>query len=264
MLAGLIQRYEDLNEKISLSRKQILEQAKEDAKDLLDKTNRAIENTIRSIKESQADKEKTKLARIEISEFSKSIADLPTDEPVEEIKSTATKKSTIKKHILKKEKPQIVLPLIAGGFAIIKGQNTAVEIQEIKGGYAIVIRDNIRLKISLDQLEATESKPSGKSNQKNTGGINNITNQINDKLAHFKTSIDFRGARADEIIPLIQKYIDEAILLNVSEVRILHGKGNGVLRGIIREYLRTIDEVKSFNDERLENGGDGNTIVHFR
>jgi DNA mismatch repair protein MutS2 len=264
MLASLIQRYEDLNEKIALSRKQILDQAKEDAKDLLDKTNRAIENTIRSIKESQADKEITKLARIEIAAFSKSVADLPTDEPMEEIKPTANKKNTIKKPILKKEKPKNALPLIAGGFAIIKGQNTPVEILDIKGTYAMIINNNIHLKISLDQLEATDRKPADKSTRKSTGSYNSITNQINDKLAQFKTVIDFRGARADEIIPLIQKYIDEAILLNVSEVRILHGKGNGVLRGIIREYLRTIDEVKSFNDERLENGGDGNTIVHFR
>ena len=87
---------------------------------------------------------------------------------------------------------------------------------------------------------------------------------MNAKMENFRLTIDVRGKRAEEALTLVQRYIDEAILLNMSEVNILHGKGNGVLRDLIRQYLRGINEVRSIADEELERGGNGITVVSFR
>jgi DNA mismatch repair protein MutS2 len=83
-------------------------------------------------------------------------------------------------------------------------------------------------------------------------------------MQNFKLTLDLRGQRAEEAIPNLQKYIDEAILLSIKEVRILHGKGNGILRDIIRSQLRAIPEVKKFNDEHIEQGGHGITVVSLK
>ena len=89
-------------------------------------------------------------------------------------------------------------------------------------------------------------------------------NDLNDKMANFKSNIDIRGKRAEEALSIIQSFIDDAIILSVNEVSILHGTGSGILRHIIRDYLGTIDEVKSFKDEHVERGGQGITIVNFK
>lgn len=89
-------------------------------------------------------------------------------------------------------------------------------------------------------------------------------NEINEKAANFSLSVDLRGKRVDEAMPILQKYVDEAILLSMSEISILHGKGDGILRPIIREYLQTIEEIKHFGDASLDMGGAGITKVYFR
>lgn len=89
-------------------------------------------------------------------------------------------------------------------------------------------------------------------------------NEINKKAAHFELTIDLRGKRVEEAIPMLQKYIDEAILLSIPDVNILHGKGDGILRHVIRDYLQSIEEVKQFGDAPLDRGGAGITMINFR
>jgi DNA mismatch repair protein MutS2 len=118
------------------------------------------------------------------------------------------------------------------------------------------------IRVPLKKLEsagkkAIPSKPSRKASV-------DFVSDINKKLASFKPAIDVRGKRADEIVSVIQNYIDEAIYLNVKEVSILHGKGDGVLRKIIREYLAKVPEIKSYEDEHVERGGHGITVVNLR
>jgi DNA mismatch repair protein MutS2 len=89
----------------------------------------------------------------------------------------------------------------------------------------------------------------------------NIINDLNAKMANFNLSLDLRGQRAEEAIANLQKYIDEALLLGIRDVKILHGKGNGILREIIRDQLRAMPEVKKYSDEHIERGGSGITVV---
>ena len=221
--------------------------------------------TEQAIKESNADRQKTKQAREELEEFTKKINE---PEPAEAPKGSGKpviRKKMEEKSAPGKAAPRKELPLVKGGFARVKGQHTVVEIEDIKGKYALVVSNNLKMKIPLEQLEATEDKVDDRgASNKARMNYSNIAQALNDKLASFSPNIDVRGKRAEEIMPVIQKFIDEAILLNVTEVLILHGKGNGVLRHIIREYLRSVEEVKWFGDEAIERGGDGNTIVRFR
>jgi DNA mismatch repair protein MutS2 len=91
-----------------------------------------------------------------------------------------------------------------------------------------------------------------------------IINELNAKMTNFKLTLDLRGQRAEEAIAGLQHYIDEALLLSIKEVKILHGKGNGILRDIIRDQLRLHSEVKRFGDEKIEMGGSGITLVSLK
>jgi DNA mismatch repair protein MutS2 len=125
--------------------------------------------------------------------------------------------------------------------------------------------DSANVRVSIDKLKKA-SKSAIKSDKESIRqyAYNNIINDMNAKMENFRLTIDVRGKRAEEALTLVQRYIDEAILLNMSEVNILHGKGNGVLRDLIRQYLRGINEVHSIADEELERGGNGITVVSFR
>ncbi len=263
LLASLIERYSALTEKVEASRKQILEQAKTDAAELLQKSNQKIEEAIRKIRESQAKKEVNIEVREELKEFAE-----------HEITPFVEQKTAHKPHvpaIKRKEKtvaspkaPAVPMTVREGGFAMLIGQHTVFEVEKIEGKYATVSRDNIRLKIPVSQLEGCKNDRDARRIMAGKRMQQQLSSDVNEKLSKFKTTIDVRGQRAEETLSLIQKYIDDAILLNVFEVRILHGKGNGILRKLIREYLSSVKEVKSFTDESLESGGHGITIVSFR
>jgi DNA mismatch repair protein MutS2 len=124
--------------------------------------------------------------------------------------------------------------------------------------------NDIRLKTSFNKLVFTEQRPVSMLKFRSKNRSRNIINEINEKAANFSLSIDLRGKRVEEAMPILQRYIDEAILLSMSEVSILHGKGDGILRPIVREYLQSIEEVKRFGDAPLDMGGAGITKVYFR
>jgi DNA mismatch repair protein MutS2 len=263
LLTSLIQKYKDLYEKVESSRKQILEEAKGKATELLEQANQKIELTIKEIRETQAEKEKTRTIREELQQFKENISHISTDRGAgKEKRETSEKKSPLIKPI--PEKAEIKkAPLRAGGYAIIRGQDTIVEIAGIVGNYATVVNDNIRLKIPLIQLEGCE-KPKVRTPVPNKDRFDSIHTKINEKLAAFTPYIDIRGTRVEEALGIVQKFIDDALLVNVKELQILHGKGNGVLRNVIREYLHKLPEVASCKDEAQERGGSGITIVKFR
>lgn len=264
LLSTLVLRYTSLSEKLEASRKQILEQAKEDAAELLSKSNQKIEEAIRKIRESEAKKE----VNLEVRQELKTFID-------EEITPFVEEKAALKPHtpaVKRKAKAVAAAPpktpevmeIREGGYAMLIGQTTIFEIEKIVGKYATVSRDNIRLKIPVNQLLGCKNDRDARRIMAGKKALQQITTRVNEKLSTFKTTIDVRGHRAEETLGLIQKYIDDALLLNVFEVRILHGKGNGILRKIIREYLSSIKEIKSFRDESQETGGQGVTIVYFR
>ncbi len=253
MLTGLINRYTSLKEDLDRKQKEILEKASDEAKSILNKSNQIIEKTIREIKQSQADATRTKQLRTEIKEFTEKVAVIiPEVEAIsaEEVSSPPEKTTGS--------------PVQKGSRVRMKGQHESGEVVDIHGSEATVAFNTVTLKVKTENLEVLQAIAPVKKSVNRGVGYQNMVNDMNARMANFRITIDVRGKRADETESLIQRYIDEAIMLHVSEVSILHGKGNGVLRSIIRNYLGGISEVKQFSDASLETGGSGITLVTLK
>jgi DNA mismatch repair protein MutS2 len=252
MLSGLITRYTSLREGLDKKQKEILEKASDEARIILNKSNQIIEKTIRDIKQSQADAAMTKKLRADIKEFTEQIAEIPDLEIEVE-----------KKEILPVE-VATGNPVQKGCRVRMKGQHESGEVTEINGKEATVAFNTIILKVKTENLEVVGGNIPVKKIVNRGIAYQNMVNDTNARMANFRITIDVRGKRADETESLIQRYIDEAIMLHVSEVSILHGKGNGVLRSIIRNYLSGLPEVKHFSDASPETGGSGITRVTLK
>ena len=257
-LSEMIEKYQKLTEDLEKSKKEILARSKQQAAELLENTNKIIENTIREIKESQAEKEKTQLARKNLNEFTEKI----------KVEETAITEPNKEKKRKLKEKPEeikvLTTPIEKGDYVRIAGQETIGEVIGIDAKEVFVAFGSAQLKTKVGKLEKVSREDYLKQAAGNKTSSKRPSMDINDKIKQFKPNIDIRGMRVDEAIIALQHYIDDAVLLSVNEVSILHGKGNGVLRQIVHQYLRKIPEVKSFADEALERGGHGITLVYFR
>jgi DNA mismatch repair protein MutS2 len=257
-LAEMIDKYQKLGADLEKSKKDIIAKARQEAAELLEQTNKIIEHTIRDIKESQAEKEKTKEVRKTIDDFKEKII---------EGHSPITTEPESKKE-KKREKPAVVkvlnTPIEKGDYVRLAGQQLIGEVIGIDTKEALIVFGSTQLKTKINKLEkvAYDDFKQQSDKMKSSGKLPSL--DLNEKLKNFKTSIDLRGMRADEGISAIQHYIDDALLLSVPEIRILHGKGDGILRHITHDYLRKIKEVKHFEDETLERGGHGITVVYFR
>lgn len=244
-------------------RDEIIQEAHKEAEYLLTKSNKLIENTIREIRESQAEKEKTKSIRESIENQKQLLIQDPNKESKIDQRIKGLKKVS-KKHkveIGQEEKQKQSEPALKIGDAVrIQGQESIGEIIEINEKNAVVAFGSFMTSVARNKLDRT-SKKAKKKQQKSTGSA---TSKLIQKQQNFKPGIDLRGKYVDEALQLITDYIDEAIMLNVNEVKILHGKGNGILRKAIREYLRAIPEIATFKDEHIEFGGAGITVVQFK
>ncbi len=247
-------KYDELLDELQRSKAKLMKVARTEAANIIAGSNKLVENTIREIKEAQADKEKTKLIREKLKLGSEEItkhltppvkyADKP--KPIKKIKPPARKKD------------QRVLP---GNRVRIPPQVTVGEVLEVSGNEAVVSFGSLKMRVPVERLVNVGEEELHQKVLMRKSNYGNIINDLNDKMANFKLSLDLRGQRADEAIPNLQKYIDEALLLSIKEVKILHGKGNGILREIIRDHLRAMQEVKKFMDEHIELGGHGITVV---
>lgn len=254
-LSEMIDKYEKLTETLEKSRKDILSKAKLDAAKLLENTNRIIENTIREIKENRAEKTVTKAAREKLADYTKKIQEIKQPENPNEEKKRKEKPAGVK---------IIQSPVEKGDYVRITGQDSIGEVVGIDARDVFVVFGTVQIKTKPDKLEKVSYEDFKVQLQKSVSGTKKPSLDINEKFNRFKHSIDLRGMRVDEALSAIQHYIDDAVLLNVSEVSILHGKGNGVLRHLVHQYLKTISEVRKFDDEALERGGHGITVVFFR
>jgi len=252
MLSGLITRYTSLREGLDKKQKEILEKASDEARVILNKSNQIIEKTIREIKQSQADAATTKRLRAEIKEFTEQVTEIP-DIEIE-----------IEKEVILPVEVATGNPVQKGCRVRMKGQHESGEVTEIHGKEATVAFNTIILKVKTENLEVVGGNIPVRKIVNRGIAYQNMVNDTNARMANFRITIDVRGKRADETESLIQHYIDEAIMLHVSEVSILHGKGNGVLRSIIRNYLSGLPEVKHFSDASPETGGSGITRVTLK
>lgn len=240
-LGELIEKYETLKTELEKTRKDILEKARQEAREILEQSNRIIENTIREIRESQAEKEKTKSARSEIEKYRQRIIISSTEE---------------EKKAIKHEKAKGLLPWKPGDWVSIEGRQNPGVIQRIKNNEAFVDFDGLKIALPLQNLLPAKSltiKPTGLGSP--------FIRDLNEKAVNFKLTLDLRGQTADEALMMVRKYLDDAYLLRIKEVSILHGKGEGILRRVIRDYLSDVDEVISFEDEQPDRGGSGITRV---
>ncbi len=271
-LTEIVAKYSKLYSDLEQKKREIISNAKQEAKQLVSDTNKLIEKAIKEIKESNADKQVVKEIRNEIKKFATEIAEpetgakqIATEEPEAATKSIMLSQKAAEEKTPATETgetPDVILQ--KGDTVRLIEQNVVGEVVEIMNDEALVAFDSFRIKTPLSRLEKVDEKILGKGNKKVKRAYNSVINELSDKMASFRLSIDVRGKRAEEALQLVGHYIDEAILLNVKEVSILHGKGNGILRQIIRQYLAGIKEVKQFRDEKIENGGHGITVVAFR
>ena len=270
-----IAKYEEEIQELEKSRKEILRKAKEDAEKLLQESNARIENTIRIIKEAQADQERTRLARQELADFKNEIEDIEKKSQEDKIARKMEKlrekqeRKKDRKEKAKADSPQSTTPKIqpvtVGVPVKIKGQSSIGEVLEINGKNAVVMFGMIKTNVKLDRLErCTPAQTPQKTMAKSTFVSSETQDRVYEKKLNFKQDIDVRGMRGDEAIQAVTYFIDDAILLGIDRVRILHGTGTGILRTLIRNYLESVSGVAHYQDEHVQFGGAGITVVDLK
>lgn len=247
-LKTTLEQYNGLKTFLENEKKKILNEAKGKAKDLISEANRKIENTIREIKEYKADKEVTKVVREELQVFEKQ--ELKPEKVVEA-------KPTVE------EWEAGIGEISAGSYVRIKGQTTIGEVLNIKGKDAEIAIGELKTNVKLNRLEKM-SRKEFKEATKETAKTKIAGIDFNEKMVNFSFNIDIRGKRGDEAMMAVDNLMDDAIMLGYPELRIVHGKGDGILRQLIRNHLKGYKQVASTQDEHADRGGQGVTIVKMR
>jgi DNA mismatch repair protein MutS2 len=277
-LENITEKYEKELADIQAVKKQMLAEAKREAQEIIDQANKKVEATIKAIKEAQAEKERTKAARKELEDFNKAIATENLSENDKKIEAKMQKLLERKKRkeerqqksaggaqkevavqVVKKPEKKELQP---GDKVKIKGGDLIGEIMQVGGNWVNVAVGSILSKVQKSNVElisnneyssAVKSMPKKASIQQSEG--------ITERKLNFKPSIDIRGERLMEALEIVTRFIDDALMVGIGEVKILHGKGNGVLKEEIRKYLKTVPGVVSCKDEDIQFGGSGITVV---
>ena len=283
-LEQTIARYENEVKELEQSRKDILRKAKEQAEEVLKESNKMIERTIKEIRESQAEKEETKKIREQLEAFKAGVKEIDTaanDEMIaRKMRQIQERRARKEKRKREKEKeneklktnnqqsanattsPVAVAPLKQGDTVRIKGLSSVGKIESLDGKMATVIFGDMRTKMRAERLEHAEAPKKEEPRAYVTVGRQTRETMDEHKL-NFKQDIDVRGMRGDEALTAVTYFIDDAILVGVKRVRILHGTGTGILRQLIRQYLATRPDVESYRDEHVQFGGAGITVVEL-
>ena len=243
LLTEVVEKYKKLLSELEAKKKQLMRDAAAEAQELIDRANSQIERTIREIKEAQAERERTKEVRQELRKTK------------EEIAETAKKIAEPKK-----TKPEDSGDLKVGDTVCIDEMEIVGEIIAISDTDATILFDTVKLRTTPDKLRKVSRAEGRKAVRKWKSGL---ADDLSEKAEHFDLTLDVRGKRAEEALDIVAKYLDEAKLLSIKEVSILHGKGNGILRKLIREYLSRDHDIASFADASLETGGAGITRVRL-
>jgi DNA mismatch repair protein MutS2 len=269
-LEELTSTYEDNLSEVKKLRKDILEKAKREAAEILASSNKIVEQTIREIKEASAEKEKTREARKKLETFKEQVAltKESEDEQIVRKMEKIRQRETQRKERLPKEIPvrKEVTAIQnkdpeAGNWIKLKDQESLGVVLEVNGSNLVVAFGQLRSVVKADRVEIVSHNEVKKTRENYTTA--RINREINDRKLNFKPRIDVRGLRAEEGLQKIQEFIDEAIMVEANELHILHGKGNGVLRELIRSFLKSEPAVKKFRDEHVQFGGSGITIVEL-
>lgn len=276
-LDEMLGKVQESTEELKKSRKQILKDAREEAERLLRDANAKIENTIRTIVEAKAEKERTRQARQELSDFSKQLEEIArqkqqmqADREMAKILARQERKKNGKKDkgIQQQGKQgeqsgsKPVLHKIEPGMHVrLMGQQAVGEVMSVNKSGAVVRFGAIKSTVSVERLQPCEAP---KEEVRKVSFLTSETQeQLHRKRLEFKSDIDIRGMRGEEAVQAISYFVDDAVVCNVHQLRILHGTGNGILRTMVRQYLSTLPFVKHFHDEHVQFGGAGITIVEL-
>lgn len=269
-LEELMANYQkELDETASL-RKDVLKTAKSEAEKLMSDANKKIENTIRQIKEAKAEKERTREARQKLEDYKREQESKDLDEErkiarkIEKIKSRNKKSKkepiteTKKKDIVTRKKKE---EFLVGDKVKLVGQDSIGEVVEVNPKTVVVAFGQLFSTVEHKRLILVSNNEAKKLGRKHNSTMGKVNENLSKRRLNFKAEIDIRGKRLDEALQIVQEHMDNAIMLSVAEIRILHGTGNGILRQSIREYLRVEPMVKNMRDEHIQFGGAGITIV---
>lgn len=272
-----IARYEAEVSDLEKSRKEVLAKAKERAEELFRESNKKIENVIREIREKQAEKEETKKLRNSLNDFKAEMADIEkqaADDKIarkmaqilrrKENKKLKGKSGTSdnNKPVASEKQQHVSAPqsFREGDTVRIKGTTSVGKIESLQGKNAVVIFGGLRSTTSTAKLEHAEAPKHEEPRPFMTIG-RQTRETIDSKKLNFKQDLDVRGMRGDEALNTVMYFIDDAVLVGMSRVRILHGTGSGILRHLIRQYLATVPAVSDYRDEHVQFGGAGITVV---
>ena len=289
-LESITDKYQKELQQIKQLKKEIIDQAKKEAEEIIKGANKQVEHTIKAIKESQAEKESTQEARKGLQDFMSILAARKEQEQKEKedyiekkIKQLDARRERQKQRKAQKadERSQQEMlemqaeqqrldafrnaPLKAGEKVRVKENGMVGEVAKVSAKAVVVIIGNISSKMPLDKVEritSNEFKSAVKETARPTSTIK-VDSSINERKLNFSTEIDVRGERLNDAVEKITRYVDDAIMLGVSTVRIIHGKGTGVLRDELQKLIRTMPGVASVRDEHIQFGGTGVTIVTF-
>ena len=273
-LAETLAKYNEMLEGIRAERKQIIANAKEQAQELLKEANRRIENTILEIRKSQAEKEQTKQLRQSLEEFKEQeVESVETDDEqiarkMEQIRQRQARQKEKPAAQAKEETPKEEEqgPLKDGDYVMIDDRPEHVgQILSLRGKTAQVAIGNLLSTLKIERLKRISATKARKMGGEKKSGVDysNVAATVREKKLNFKGEIDVRGMRGEEAVQEVAKFLDEAVLCDAAQIRILHGKGNGILRQMIRQFLNGQRSVADAHDENVQFGGAGITVVEL-
>ncbi|MEN8158243.1 MAG: Smr/MutS family protein [Bacteroidota bacterium] len=275
-LEELMGRYEQELQESEKQRKVIVKEAKQQADAMLSQANKKIENTIREIREAEAEKERTRSVRKELDSFKEKLEvekgeeEKKVEKRLEEIRRRGDELEARRPDLRQRSKRTLAQKqekedpgIGVGDMVRVKGQEAAGEVIELKGKKVVVAFGILKTTTKVEQLEKIGGEEAGRLRSRDRSKVNMGGWDVGMRSATFRPDIDLRGKRADEAMQLVVDFIDEAIMVGSGELRILHGKGNGILRQLIREYLHTVDLVEWYGDEQIQRGGTGITVVRL-
>lgn len=242
LLKTRLQEYNELKETMETTKKRYLQEAKQEAKQLLDQANKKIEATIREIKEGKAEKEATRQVRKDLEEFK------------EKVKP--------EKNVIKSPEIKVLGGKIAvGDWVRVKDNGAIAEVIQIKGNELEISIGELKSKVKLSRLEKISQ---GEVKREKKAAVSRSGYNTNEKMMDYSPNLDLRGKRGEEILFMIQSFIDEGYMLGLKDLRIVHGKGNGILRDLTRNFLKDMSQVRHMEDEHADRGGAGVTLVTLK
>jgi DNA mismatch repair protein MutS2 len=277
-LENLTDKYEKELSEIKALKKSVIEEARREAHEIVAAANKEVERTIREIREAQAERDRTKVARARLSEFKERLgeehpseSDAAIDRKMQQLverrereKARKERRGQVSVQSVRKEKPVESGPLQVGDKVRLKDNDMVGEVVQVAAKYVSVSVGSIISKIAPGKVEKISNQQYKEQTRSTFRPVIHYDSEsISRRKLNFKPTIDIRGQRLSDALDIVMHFIDDATMVGVGQVKILHGKGNGVLREEIRKYLKTVPAVASFRDEAVQQGGAGITVVEM-